>query len=290
MVDGDKLLAREKQVDPKFNEARQAGKFKKRSAAFYTDETGKITGLRHVAYLGAQPPEVKGLHDVAFDDRGSGFITVDFGEDGTVADKTFAEQFKEAFANLLGLNGNNNSAPKTFSEDDLKRIAAEAAAPLQAKVTALENDLAAQRTQFAEREKALAGGEVKQRATEAITRLKSKGKWIPAFDKQGLPLVFDELAKITASIEFGEGEQKKKATALETLVLFMESAPSAVPAGRLVTGAVPSGAGRHSGDPLTDAAKVLAREKGLKFGEALTIVSSEHPEWTGAGAAVGGQV
>ena len=61
MVEGDMLLAREKQVDPKFNEARQEGKFKKRSAAFYCDADGNITGLRHVAYLGAMPPESEGF-------------------------------------------------------------------------------------------------------------------------------------------------------------------------------------------------------------------------------------
>lgn len=107
MVDGSNLLAREKQVDPKFNEARQAGKFKKRSAAFYCDDRGNVTGLRHVAWLGAQPPEIKGLSDVAFDDRGSKFIAVDFGEDETVAgEKSVTEQVREAvrglFAEMFG--------------------------------------------------------------------------------------------------------------------------------------------------------------------------------------------
>ncbi len=102
MVDGRNLLARETQVDPKFNEARHAGKFKKRSAAFYCDDRGNITGLRHVAWLGAQPPEIKGLSEVAFDDHGSKFITVDFGEDKTVAgEKSVTEQVKEAMRGLF---------------------------------------------------------------------------------------------------------------------------------------------------------------------------------------------
>jgi len=41
---------------------------------------------------------------------------------------------------------------------------------------------------------------------------------------------------------------------------------------------------------LTDAARAYAKEKGIKFSEAVLIVSAEHPEWTGAGAATGGQV
>jgi len=78
MLDGDKLLARERQVDPKFDEARRQGKFKKRSASFYHDDAGNITGLRNLAWLGAGIPEVKGLRDVVFDDRGQKFLSVDF--------------------------------------------------------------------------------------------------------------------------------------------------------------------------------------------------------------------
>jgi len=61
---GDKgklLLAKFKQVEPNFAGMVQQGLFKKRSAAFYPDGT-----LRHVAFLGAAPPAVKGLPDMAF--------------------------------------------------------------------------------------------------------------------------------------------------------------------------------------------------------------------------------
>jgi hypothetical protein len=293
MVDGDKLLAREKQVDPKFHEARQAGKFKKRSAAFYCDAVGNITGLRHVAWLGAQPPEVKGLQDVAFDDHGMKFIAVDFEEDGTVAnEKTVAEQVKEAVSAFFAEMFGKSTATKTFSEDDVKRVAAEAATaatiPLKAQVTALETQLATQTTKFAERELALAGGEVKQRAIEAEARLRTAGKWIPAFEKQGLRLVFDELAKVATTVEFGEGEAKKKVTPLETLVLFLEGLPKIVPGGRMVEGAAGRG-NTGTGDPLTDAAKARQKDKGISFAEALTQIASEQPELTVA-RATGGQV
>jgi hypothetical protein len=284
-------LARERGVDPKFNELRQAGKFKKRSAAFYPDADGGVKGLRHVGWLGAQPPEVKGLQDVAFDDHGSSFITVEFGEDGQMAagEKTFAEQFKETFAALLGIGA--SPTPKTFSEDDVKRIVTEASAPLLAKVTTLETDLKASTASFAEREASLAGGEVKQRAVAAAARLKTAGKWVPAFEKQGLSLVFDELAKVTTTIEFGEGDAKKKVTPLETLVLFLEGLPKIVPDGRMTLGAVPGARGNKStGDPLTDAARARQKEKNITFAEALTQVAEEQPELTVAGASAGGAV
>jgi hypothetical protein len=292
MLDGDKLLARERQVDPKFDEARTAGKFKKRSAAFYTDENGRVTGLRHLAWLGAGIPEVKGLSDVAFDDHGSKFIVMDFGEDVPVveATKTVAEEVKAFFAEMFG----TKTTSKTFSEDDVKRVATEAAtaaaAPLTAKITALEGDLAKQTAKFAERETALAGGEVKQRAAAAVIQLKGKRAWIPAFEKMGLGLVFDELAKSTHTVEFGEGDQKKKVTPLEMLVLFLEGLPKIVPTGRTYVGEKPMPGKGATGDPLTDAAKAYAKEHKVTFSEALDHLSAEHPEWTGAGVAAGGQV
>jgi len=292
-VNGDTLLAKEKQVDPIFNEARSAGRYKKRSAGFYQNAAGQIAGLRHVAYLGAQPPQVKGLADVAFDDHGLKFIEVDFGEDETVPDenKTVVEQIKAYFAELLG----GNAQPRTFSEDDARRIATEAVsaatAPLQTKVTALETQLQTQATQFAEREKAIAGGELKQRAQAAVTRLKAAGKWIPAFDKMGLVSVFEELAKSTATVEFGEGEAKKTLSPLEMQVLFLEGLPKIVPGGTLFTGALGAHkAGNSSGDPLTDAARARQKEKDITFGEALAQVAEEQPELTVAGTAAGGAV
>jgi ribosomal protein L12E/L44/L45/RPP1/RPP2 len=58
---GDLLMAKFKQVEPAFADMVRKGLFKKRSAAFYPDGT-----LRHVGFLGAMPPAVKGLPDVAF--------------------------------------------------------------------------------------------------------------------------------------------------------------------------------------------------------------------------------
>lgn len=58
---GRLLLAKFKQVQPEFAQMVQSGLFKKRSSAFYPDGS-----LRHVGFLGAMPPAVKGLPDVAF--------------------------------------------------------------------------------------------------------------------------------------------------------------------------------------------------------------------------------
>jgi hypothetical protein len=63
-LDGTKILmAKFKGVAPEFEELVRAGRYKKRSAAFYPDGS-----LRHVGFLGAVPPAVKGLADLQFNE------------------------------------------------------------------------------------------------------------------------------------------------------------------------------------------------------------------------------
>lgn len=84
-ADGE-MMADVSQVDAEFAELVTAGRFKKRSASFYTPDapTNPVPGvyyLRHVGFLGAQPPAVKGLREVAFaEDEG----VVEFADDGMV--------------------------------------------------------------------------------------------------------------------------------------------------------------------------------------------------------------
>jgi hypothetical protein len=290
-LQGDVLLAQERQVDPNFAEARAAGRYKKRSASFYLGNDGKIAGLRHVAWLGAQPPEVKGLQDVHFEDNGREFLTVDFGEEETVADETQAldERIKAFFAKFMP--SSSQAAAASFSEDQIKQLIAEANKPFQAEITRLTNELTAQKTQFSERETKLASNEIKQRATDAIGVLKGKGKWVPAFDKTGISLVFEELAKSSTTIEFGEGDSKQTTTPLEAFVLFMEALPAIVPTGTVVSGLQRNGAaGKTAGDPLTDKARERQKEKNISFSEALDQVAAEFPALTRVGAGTAGSV
>ena len=69
------LLAKFDDVVPEFEDLVAAGRYKKRSASFYPD--GR---LRHVGFLGAVPPAVKGLADLKFQDGAEGQITFDFHE------------------------------------------------------------------------------------------------------------------------------------------------------------------------------------------------------------------
>lgn len=84
-----KLTATPKQVEPQFAEMVQAGRFKKVSASFYMPDSpanphpGQYY-IRHVGFLGAAAPAVKGLKNAQFADSAAGFV--DFTLDFTVQD------------------------------------------------------------------------------------------------------------------------------------------------------------------------------------------------------------
>lgn len=97
-MEGDRLKATLHKIDPEFAELVKAGKYRKVSASFYMPDhpnnptPGKLS-LRHVGFLGAQPPAVQGLKPVEFADGGANLVEVeaghsaDFAEDGaTVAE------------------------------------------------------------------------------------------------------------------------------------------------------------------------------------------------------------
>lgn len=72
--EGKLLLGKFREVMPAFEEAVKTGRYKKRSISLYPDLT-----LRHVGFLGAMPPAVKGLADIAFSDDDQA-ITIDFSD------------------------------------------------------------------------------------------------------------------------------------------------------------------------------------------------------------------
>jgi hypothetical protein len=83
---GADLFAEADQVEPAFAEMVKAGRFRKVSAAFYPpnakgNPTPGVYALRHVGFLGAQPPSVKGLKQVEFAEEDEAVeIEIEFSE------------------------------------------------------------------------------------------------------------------------------------------------------------------------------------------------------------------
>lgn len=75
----DSLYANFSQIDPEFKNLVNEGRYKKISASFYKPKTmtnpspNKHWYLRHVGFLGATPPAIKGLKQVSFSDGSAAF-------------------------------------------------------------------------------------------------------------------------------------------------------------------------------------------------------------------------
>lgn len=80
-----RLMMRAADVETEFSEMVQAKRYKKRSASFYPPNApnNPVPGswyLRHVGWLGAQPPAVRGLADVKFGQDDDGVTCFDFND------------------------------------------------------------------------------------------------------------------------------------------------------------------------------------------------------------------
>lgn len=82
---GNKIIAKLKDLNEKFLDLLKKGAFKKRSIELYKkfDQTGRPY-LRAVSFLGAKPPEVKGLADIQFSEKDN-LIQIEFAEDENTA-------------------------------------------------------------------------------------------------------------------------------------------------------------------------------------------------------------
>lgn len=179
------------QVDPDFAELVNSGKFKKISASFYLPNApaNPVPGvyyLRHVGFLGAQPPAVKGLRDAAFADAEGDTLTLEFGEMECRIQADLWASLREWLIAQFGLE-KADQAVSRYTVDALREIALrpepedDAAAPVgpagfaepPARIPTMPDTspdvaaLEAQRAEFAERERVLADQAAAQSAREA---------------------------------------------------------------------------------------------------------------------------
>jgi hypothetical protein len=185
-VDGDTLLALPDQVAPEFAELVKAGRYKKRSISLYPDGT-----LRHVGFLGGQPPAVKGLKDIEF--AGSAADTYEFADTMEDAGMTELEKLQQELA-----------------AERKKRELAEGQA------TQAEADKKQAQTNFAE----LQAQTKKQEIAAFVDQGVQDGKILPAWKGQGLAEFMGALDAREETYEFSEG---KREAPLEWFKRFIHS-------------------------------------------------------------------
>lgn len=264
------LLAVPQQVNPEFAEMVQAGAFKKISASFYapTAPGNPVPGvyyLRHVGFLGAQAPAIKGLATpqlASFAEAEEGVITFSEWEDVTVAGL-----FRRLREWLIGKHGAEEAdrvlpqyevqSLEQSARDELRQEQSEAveaveAAPAFAQAPApaptptptapLENLATSEEKARLEQENQrlraqLASQQQAQQHAANVAfceNLQAQGRLLPAYQEVVLATL-DHFAAQAAPLEFGEGEAraplaegfKKLLAELPVQVQFGEAATAA---------------------------------------------------------------
>ncbi len=302
------LEAEPHQVDPAFAEMVDAGRFKKISASFYAPDAPQnpvpgVYYLRHIGFLGAQPPAVKGLRSPSFAEDEKGVI--EFGDWAGVQNAGLWRAFRDWCIGKFGLDEANKAVPDylvqtledsartpdttasagmtpTYSETTTgatmtpEQIAAREAelrtqAEAQARTAAEQTARAAE---FAEREQRIAAEEAKRARTEIaefVGGLVKQGKILPAH-QEGMVAFMAGIAGAQV-VEFGEGDKKTSKPGAAWLREYLTALPKLVEFKELVPG---GGAEQlDTGDANAIAKAALAfQETEKKAGREISIVQA----------------
>lgn len=244
--DGDQppgLYAQVGQVNADFADMVAAGSFKKISAAFYPPDAPSnpkpgVFYLRHVGFLGAQPPAIKGLAHVAFADGDDPVVFAQWDEPATPDAQPAASvpaQPPEQAPEPADPQPQPETQPPTRLED---LVTPEEKAALEAENQALRAELAAQKH-----------SRVHEANAAFAEKLAAEGRLLPAYQDLAVAAL-DHFALLDAPVEFGEGDAKKPLA--EQLKAMLAAAPQAVVFGEHATHstAAPGAGSAHADDDL----------------------------------------
>lgn len=295
------LMAEPHQVDAAFAELVGAGRYKKISASFYVPDApnNPVPGvyyLRHVAFLGAQPPAVKGLKQAEFADAETG--VVEFGDWGMDTNASLWRRMREWLLAKFGQEAADQVAPdwqieamresarqdspvhdpafaeSTISPPHLPQEEKHAVTPEEKARLEAENAQLKQQLEAASaREKANLAAKRHDDHVAYAEQLVAGGTLAPKH--KDAVVAFLDFAECETALEFGEGDAKQPlATAFKS---FLGDLPKVVEFGESATKDKSGAGGRadvaefaeKSTDPerltLHVRATELAAEKGIPY-------------------------
>lgn len=254
--DGE-LAAEPHQVEPQFAEMVNAGRFKKISSSIYlpnmpgNPKPGRFY-LRHVGFLGAQPPAVKGMPSASFADgdgalefampladlgwrlsdlfqRFRDWLIDDRGLE--VADQVIPQWQIRSIDEITKRDDTHPSIGSAFSESQIKHPEPDMSHqnPNAAEFAERERQIAADRTSLDAREKALKDREVAAQRADAVAfaeGLVKDGKLLPRHKAPVVELLLTLPAG--TSLNFAEGDQQVQKPAPEVLRDLLSSLPEQI--------------------------------------------------------------
>lgn len=253
------LEAEPVQVNAAFAEMVGSGAFKKISASFYAPDSpsNPVPGvyyLRHVGFLGAQPPAVKGLRAPEFADAEQG--VVEFSEWDDVDNASLWRNLRDWFIGKFGKDEADKVIPswtvsslEQSAQDELKESQQEVqpaggvspafsegdemSAEEKARLAALEAENAAHKAklaEFAEAEKKRKADACHAESVSFAEGLVKEGKLLPAHKDVAIATM-DFMAGQEQVVEFGEGDAKKPL--VEAFKSFLQAQPKQVEFGEM---------------------------------------------------------
>jgi hypothetical protein len=290
-VEGDSYFADPNQVDLEFAEAVKAGKYKKISASFYAPDSpsNPVQGvyyLRHVGFLGAMPPAVKGMKPVNFAEAEEGVL--EFGEidfmdwdDMTIAGlfsnlrewmiSKFNLETADQVIPIYAIDGLKMSAAQDDIKPEMPMDYSEGDKPVTIDFAEKEAALAAREADIAKREQALKEHEF----AEWFDGMVGAGKAYP-HEKDKTVAALMSLSSISQPIEFSEGGETKSQTLLETYKASFVNRPKLIEFNELPTGdtSLPSDPEEYALLIRQRVAKAKAEGRDISFAEAQNLVEA----------------
>ena len=296
------------QVDDGFADLVKAGRYKKVSASFYLPTSPNnpkpgVWTLRHVGFLGAQPPAVKGLSAISFAEDE---VYVEFAEDAHLQTASLLSRFRDWFIGRFGLEEADKVLPD-WQIEAIKELAAVPQTHVPAEFTesppppenhenketpmSLEQELAVEKAAREAAEKAAAESQAElkklQDEQHAVLRdgaheqnaefaegLVKAGRLKPA-DKDLVVKVLD-FAEYPDDVTADFGEGSKKQPLSDALRAFFTAVlPKQIQGGEMAKGETPSGLAAdfaEASDPEAlshhQRALALAAKEGIPYEEA----------------------
>lgn len=301
--DGGELKLDADQVNPEFSEMHRSGAFKKHSIALYPpdDPRNPKPGVwypRHIGFLGAMPPAIKGLPQAEFSEQDQP-IEIAFGEidsEGLVS--TLREMFRRVREYIIERSGREDAdrvIPDWEIESIQHRVTQPDPEPLSNPQFSEEpsmpeenagltpEQLAAREADITAREQRIAQQEAQRRRADAVSfaeQLADQGKILPRQQPAVAELM---LALPTDEVEFSEGDETRSAAPEALFREFLENLPQAIEFGERSAEELPDSpadltlpAGcTANADSLQRLAKAKAyqRQHGCEFSEAVKAVT-----------------
>jgi hypothetical protein len=256
---GKDLFVKYKDLAPEFVEWVRRGLYKKKSVKLYPDLT-----LRHVGYLGATPPAVKGLRNFAFaDESGKGSI-FEFSLSPSSEGEGMPTE-KELQDRIAALENDKAQLQTQLSEATAKgKEFAEHLASLTAENKALKGNLESLNANLRNRDHA-----------EFCDRMIAAGKLLPA--ERGNTIAFMEsLAVAAGDMAFGEGRKSN----LDYYKQSIEARTPVIQFGEHATRGAAGEAGAGSAAVKLDvkAREIMTADKSKSYAEAFAEAQASNPE------------